>query len=127
VPFWNKVHTSSRFLMLSFHPNTNFLSDVSVIPYMLYLFNFFFQVYFASSIAIVIRDQAIVFTIHERRRDHEISRGSIAGNGNIPHNSHAQKRLDIGVVRLGLQWIPKEDKKIYLVVNDLCADLLVAP
>jgi hypothetical protein len=90
------------------------------------LAGFFAQVHFTGRVTFVIGDQAVVFTIHERGGDHEVSRSPIAGNGNIPHNRHAQKRLYIGVVGHGFKRVPEEDEEINFVVNDLGADLLVA-
>ena len=86
---------------------------------------FFAQIHFAGGVIVVVRDQAVIFTVHEWGRDHEISRGSITSNGDIPYNRHAQERLYVRVVGLGFKRIPEKDKEIDLVVNDLGTDLLV--
>src|SRR5712691_6017004 len=85
----------------------------------------FAPVYFPSAVALIIGYQAIILSIHEGRGDHEIRRGPITGNGNIPHHRHAQESLDIGVMRHGFERVPEKDEKIDLVSDDLSTDLLV--
>jgi hypothetical protein len=80
---------------------------------------------FPSAITLIVRYQAIIFSIHEGRGDHEIRGGSITGDGNIPHHCHAQEGLDIGIMRHGFERIPEKDEKIDLVSDNLGADLLV--
>jgi len=75
---------------------------------------------------LIIGYQAVEFPVHKWGGDHEISRGPIASNRDIPYNRHAQKRLYVRVVGLEFQRIPEKDEEIDLVVNDLGPDLLVA-
>src|SRR4030067_3034757 len=79
----------------------------------------------ARSIGFIIGYQAIIFTVHQRRRDHEISRSPVAGNRDIPYNRHTQKRLYIWIMRHGLKWIPEKDEEIDLVVYNLGPNLLI--
>ncbi len=74
---------------------------------------------------VVVRDQAVVLTVHEWRGDHEIRGRPIAGDGNVPHLGHAQQRLDVRVVRLRFQRIPEEDQEVDFSARDPGADLLV--
>src|SRR5229473_6079010 len=85
----------------------------------------FAPVYFPSAVALIIGYQAIILSIHEGRGDHEIRRGPITGNGNIPHHCHAQEGLDIRVMRHGFERIPEKDEKIDLVRDNPGTDLLV--
>jgi len=85
----------------------------------------FASVCFPSAITLIVGYQAIIFSIHEGRGDHEIRGGSITGNGNIPHHCHAQEGLDIGIMRHGFERIPEKDEKIDLVSDNLGTDLLV--
>src|SRR3990172_1984972 len=89
------------------------------------LFPTFHPVYLASAISLKIGHQTIVFAIHERRGDHEISRSPIAGNRNIPYHGHAQEGLDVGIMRQGFERIPEKDQKIDFAIDNLGADLLI--
>ena len=75
---------------------------------------------------LVVRHQTIIIAIHQGGGNHEIGGGAIAGNGNIPHDRHAQERLDIRIVGLRFERIPEEDEEVDLAVGDLGADLLIA-
>src|SRR6266496_369370 len=87
---------------------------------------YFLYVQFAVGIPIVIRDQSIILTIHERGGDHKVRRRAIARNRDIPYDRHPQKRLYIGVVRLWFQRVPEENKEVNFVLDDLGPDLLIA-
>lgn len=50
----------------------------------------------------------------------------VGGNGNVIDNGDAQKRFDVGVMRLGLQGIPEKDDDVDLPFRDFCADLLIS-
>jgi hypothetical protein len=75
---------------------------------------------------VVLRHQRLVGLDHQRRGDHKIRRGPIAGDGDVPHHCDAQQRPHIGVVRLHLERIPEEDQQIELTLSDHRPDLLVA-
>src|SRR5439155_19135911 len=60
------------------------------------------------------------------RSNHEVGRRAVARDGDVPDDAHAQQRLHIGIVRLRLERIPKENEKVDLTLDDLRADLLVA-
>ena len=78
------------------------------------------------AVLLVVRHQAVIFPVHQRRRDHEVGGRPVAGNRDVPDHRHAQQRLHIRIVRLRFQWIPEEDQKINLVGDDLGSDLLIA-
>ena len=50
----------------------------------------------------------------------------VGGDGDVVESGYAQQRFDVGIVRLHLQRIPKEDHHVYLAFGDFRADLLVA-
>jgi hypothetical protein len=60
------------------------------------------------------------------RRHDEIGRRPVASNGNIPDNGNAQEGFDIGVMWLGLKWVPEEQQNINFAFRDASADLLIA-
>lgn len=55
-----------------------------------------------------------------------VCRGLVGGDGNVIDDGDAQKRLDVGVVRHGLQGIPEKNDDVYFPLRDFGADLLVA-
>ena len=63
---------------------------------------------------------------HERGGDEKVRRRAVAGYGDVVDHCDAQQRLDVDVVRVRLQRIPKEDDGVDLALRDLGADLLVA-
>jgi hypothetical protein len=81
--------------------------------------------YLPGSIHIVIRHKTIIIAIHQGRGDHKICGRSIAGNGYIPNDRHAQERLDIRIMGLRFERIPEKDEKIDLAIGYLGADLLI--
>jgi len=83
--------------------------------------------YYPASIYIVVRQNAGIFRIHEWGRDHEVRRGSIAGDRDIPHYRYSEQGFDIRIVWHGLQRVPEEDQEIDFSVSDLRPDLLIAP
>ena len=58
--------------------------------------------------------------------DYVIRRCAVGGNGNIVHHGNTQKRLYVGIVRLGRKRIPEENHDIDFLFRNFCADLLVA-
>src|SRR5437867_13409762 len=84
----------------------------------------FASVCIPSTITLIIGYEAIIFSIHERRGDHEIRGGPITGNGNILHHCLAKEGLDTGIMRHGFERIPEKDEKIDLVSDNLGTDLL---
>ena len=77
------------------------------------------------AIALVVGEAALVRRRHERRRNHEVGRGPVAGNRNVPDDSDPEQGFDVGIVRLRLKWIPEEDDEVDGPFRDLGADLLV--
>src|SRR5664280_2383319 len=80
----------------------------------------------AVAVAVVVREQAIVLLVHERGRDHEVGRGAVARDRDVPHHRDAQQCLDVRVVRLRLERVPEKDHEVDGALRDLRADLQVA-
>src|SRR5262249_21224654 len=57
-------------------------------------------------IALIVRRQPLIFTGHERRRDHKIGGCPIAGDRDIPDDGDSQQGFHIGIMGLRFQWIP---------------------
>ena len=64
--------------------------------------------------------------MHEWGGEYKIGGRAIAGHRNIPNGTEAQKGLDIGVVGLGLHWVPEKDQDINFTFRDHGANLLIA-
>jgi hypothetical protein len=62
---------------------------------------------------------------HQRRGNHEVCGGPVAGNRDIADHRHSQQNLDVRVMRMWLQRIPEEHQQIDLALRDPGADLLV--
>ena len=62
----------------------------------------------------------------QRRRDQEIGRRAVAGDGHVVEHGQPQQRLHVDVVRLGGQRVPEEDDEVQLRVHQHSADLRVA-
>ena len=58
--------------------------------------------------------------------DHEISRRSVARDGDVPNHRHAEERFDIRVMGNRLKGVPKKYQKIDFPVGNLGPDLLIA-
>src|SRR4030066_1690102 len=80
----------------------------------------------ASPIALVTRQEPIVLAVHQGRGDHEVGRGPVAGNGDVPPHRHSQQCLHVGIVRKGLEWIPEEDQEVDPPIHNSGANLLIA-
>ena len=72
-------------------------------------------------------DDPIVARVHQRRRQQEVRRGAVAGDGSVVDDGNAQQRLDVDVVGLGLERVPEEDDEVDALFDNACADLLIAP
>jgi len=68
----------------------------------------------------------LVAAAHQRRGDHEICGGPVAGHRDIADNRDPEQGLDVRVMRMRLQPIPEEHQQIDLALGDAGADLLVA-
>src|SRR6202023_2728790 len=73
------------------------------------------------AIRLVIRQVA-----EERRRYQHVRRAAIARDRNIVEDRESKQRLDVDVVRLRRQRIPKEDDDVDLFLSDERSDLRVA-
>jgi len=67
----------------------------------------------------------LVAAAHQRRGDHEVCGGPVAGNRDIADNRDSEQGLDVRVMRMWLQRIPEEHQQIDLALGDAGADLLV--
>jgi hypothetical protein len=67
-----------------------------------------------------------VFLFHERGRDQEIRRCTIARDRNVVNHGYTKKRLDVYVVRMRLERIREKDDEIDSSLDDRGADLLIA-
>ena len=79
------------------------------------------------SIFLIIRQKSLVFFRNQRRREHEISGGSITSYGNIPHYGESQEGFYIGIVGMRFQRVPEKDEKIDISRCNHSSDLLVTP
>jgi hypothetical protein len=70
--------------------------------------------------------QPTVLLLHERRRNEEVRRRTIAGDWNVVNHCDAKERLDVHVVRMRLERIRKEHDKVNPSFDDCRADLLIA-
>ena len=80
----------------------------------------------ARCVPFQIRRGMIVLPLHQRRRDNEIRSRPVASSRDIVQYRQPEKGLDVGVMGLGLKWIPKEDEEVYSILGNRGADLLVA-
>ena len=80
----------------------------------------------SRAIAFIIWDKAVVFAVHQWRGNHKVGGRAVAGNRDVPYRRHPQERFDIRVVRHRLERVPEKDQEVDLVIDDHCADLLVA-
>src|SRR5207237_7177467 len=46
----------------------------------------------------------------QRRRDHQVGAGQVAGHADVPHGGDTQERLDVRIVRLRLERVPEKDE-----------------
>jgi hypothetical protein len=74
----------------------------------------------------VVGHSSLVRAGHQRRADHEVGRGAVTGDGDVPHDRDPQQRLDVRVVGLGLERVPEEDQEVDAAVGDHRPDLEVA-
>src|SRR6478735_12837363 len=72
------------------------------------------------------RPDGDVLVAQQRRGDDHVRGGDVVGHRNVPQRGQPQQRLDVRIVRLGLQRIPEEDQHVDLPLGDFGADLLVA-
>jgi hypothetical protein len=60
---------------------------------------------------VVLLPGSVLFA-HERRRDDEVRRGTVAGGREVIHHGDPQEGLDVNIVRMRLHRVPEEDDKI---------------
>jgi len=68
----------------------------------------------------------LVAAAHQRRGDHEVCGGPVAGHRDIADHRDAEQRLDVRVMWMWLERIPEEHQQVDLALGDAGADLLVA-
>jgi hypothetical protein len=70
--------------------------------------------------------ESAVFLFHERGRNQEIRRCTIACDRNVVNHGYTKKRFDVYVVRMRLERIREKDDEINSSLDDRGADLLIA-
>src|ERR1035438_14162 len=68
----------------------------------------------------------LVAAAHQRRGDHEISGGPVAGHRDIADHGDPEQGLNVRIMRMRLERIPQEYQQVDLALGDTGADLLVA-
>ena len=71
-------------------------------------------------------DSSAVRRAEESGCDQEVCGGSVAGDGNVPHDRDPQQRSHVGFVGLGLEWVPEEEEDVDVSFDDPGADLLIS-